>query len=120
MMIHQEIQLRWYENIKKKAFVDYMNRYSGIKRIVSKWKEDGGKQKLNQIAICNNFSLFLCSKGEYELSKFSVFEQAILFASNNKVIEAIIRLPLISYCEIKICWERFRRNSVRVVKVCTI
>lgn len=31
--------MRGYESIKKKAFVDYKNRYSGIRRIVSRWKE---------------------------------------------------------------------------------
>jgi hypothetical protein len=90
-VIHQELQIRFAENVKKKTYVDYVNRYSGVKKIVSGWKEESGKQKMGQIPICNNFSLFLCAKGEYEFSKFSAFEQALLFASNNKVPVSLCR-----------------------------
>lgn len=72
------------------------------------------------MAICNNFSLFLCSRGQEDLYKFSVFEQAILSASNNKVIEVIVRLQLISYCRTRICWQGFKRNLGRVVQECKV
>lgn len=116
-LIHQELQVRFGENVKKKAYVDYVNRYSGVKKIVSGWKEEKGK--MGQIPICNNFSLFLCARGEYEFSKFSVFEQALLFASNNKVLLGPFRSRWRNCCTTKICWAGCRRSSRRAARDCT-
>jgi hypothetical protein len=40
---------------------------------------------LSRIDISNNFSLFLWTKGEQELSKFTLFEQALFSASNHQL-----------------------------------
>ena len=40
---------------------------------------------LDSFPLCNNFTLFLKSKEEIELVKFSIFEQSLLTASNSKI-----------------------------------
>ena len=49
------------------------------------------------MAICNNFSLFLWSKNEIELCKFTLFEQALYNVSNTKytVQRLMHELPLL-------------------------
>lgn len=92
MLIHQEIQIKLNDSIRKKTYTDYLARYNGVKKVASKWKEDNAQQKsISQLEIYNNFSLFLYSKGEVELCKFSLFEQSLIFSSGSKVYYFIFR-----------------------------
>jgi hypothetical protein len=86
MLIHQEIQMKLNDTIRKKTYTDYLARYNGVKKVATKWREDNVHQKsISQLEIYNNFSSFLYSKGEADLCMFSLFEQSLLFSSNSKV-----------------------------------
>jgi hypothetical protein len=74
------------DSIRKKTYTDYLARYNGVKKIVNKWKEDSLQLKsMRELEIYNNFSLFLYTKGEIDLCKFSIYEQSLLFSSGSKV-----------------------------------
>ena len=63
-----------------------MGRVNAVKKIAGKYQDERDMYKvLRQVEMCNNFSLFLWSKNEVELSKFTIFEQALYSASNYKM-----------------------------------
>lgn len=82
--MHQEVERRNQEIIKEKACPDYMARCSATKKLFSK-TEAVGPSRLSNIEVANNFSVFLWWKKEYELAKFSMFEQSMLSATGCRV-----------------------------------
>jgi hypothetical protein len=79
------VQAKNNEIVKKKCFADYIARYNALKKTTKRFAKS--KSEINQLDVlplCNNFTLFLHSKNELELFKFSIFEQSLLSASANK------------------------------------
>ena len=75
-----------FELIKKKCFNDYVARFNSIKKIWKKVTRPKTEMTaLDSLPLYNNFTLFLKSKEEIELVKFSIFEQSLLAASNSKI-----------------------------------
>jgi hypothetical protein len=86
VLLHQEVQVKNFETLKKKCFADYVARFNALKKIVKRMgKPKGEMTRLDSLPLCNNFTLFLRSKEEMELFKFSIFEQSLLAASNFKI-----------------------------------
>ena len=56
---------------------------SRVKQVIQQGKISNNH--LDNLPYSNNYSLFLLSKREDELFKFSIFEQSLLSASNNRV-----------------------------------
>jgi hypothetical protein len=74
ILLHQEVQAKNFEIIKKKSFTDYVGRFNAVKKTVKRFiKPKSEASRLDIVPLCNNFTLFLHSKNEMELFKFSIF-----------------------------------------------
>lgn len=86
IMLHQQTQVKLNENIKKKCFTDYVNRYNAVKKTIVRFSKPMNEtNRLDNIPLANNFSIFLLSKDQHQLFKFSIFEQSLLAASANRI-----------------------------------
>ena len=82
--LQTEVAIRNNQAIRTRTGAEYVGRYNAVKKVGRRCAEM--KQALiNNVGLVNNFSLFLWSREEYELSKFTLFEQALLSASGGKV-----------------------------------
>lgn len=74
IMLHQEMMVKNHEAVKKKCYNDYVNRYNALRKTVKRFTNPKNEiGQLGSLPLCNNFSLFLHSKQEIELCKFSIF-----------------------------------------------
>jgi hypothetical protein len=74
LQLQQETIARSNKVIRNKASAEYVGRYNAVKKVGKRYNEERGANRyVGQLDIINNFSLFLWSKEEYEICKFTLF-----------------------------------------------
>ena len=108
VVIHDRALVKNNQNMRDKIFSEYISRYNSVKKTGKRYEEQQEKFKhLRQVSISTNFSLFLWSKNEVELCKFTIFEQSLYNASGNKytVQRLMHELPLLHLIQ-----KKFKKN----------
>lgn len=90
--MQKESVMRNNSQIVDKTINEYIGRYNAVAKFRKRAKgSNGGKVsgnangKCNDLPIYNNFSVYLNSIEQVELSKFTLFEQALLNAGKMPV-----------------------------------